>query len=145
VNRSAADRVQRELGAMIVEPAAIHMQEGDLFVPCALGGILNSGTIPELRVEIVAGAANNQLLEASDAARLEARGILYVPDYIANAGGVINGSRELLGWTAERARVKVEAIYDTVLEVIRLARDGNMTTAAAADGLALSRLGMTSP
>jgi leucine dehydrogenase len=113
----------------------------DIYAPCALGGTLNSGTIPELRCEIVAGAANNQLLEGADADRLEARGILYVPDFIANAGGVINGTRELLGWDRDRAWSRVEAIYDTTLEIFRLASALGLTTAAAAERVALQRLG----
>ena len=102
--------------------------------------MLNSGTIPELACEIVAGAANNQLLESADAVRIAARGILYVPDFIANAGGVINGTRELLGWDRDRAMAKVEAIYDTTLEIFRLASSRGITTAVAADQVALARL-----
>src|SRR5204863_18557 len=75
-----------------------------------------------LKVEIVAGAANNQLLEARHGDALEARGILYAPDYVANAGGVINGCVELLGWRPADARRKVEEIYDTLLKVFRVAR-----------------------
>jgi leucine dehydrogenase len=88
----------------------------------------------------VAGAANNQLLEPRQGDALEARGILYAPDYVANAGGVINGCRELLGWDAEHARRQVEGIYDTMLEVIRLARDAGIPTHVAADRLAEARM-----
>jgi leucine dehydrogenase len=140
VNAQATSRVVRELKATVVDPRHIHAAVTHVYAPCALGGTLNSGTIPELRCEIIAGAANNQLLEAADADRLEARGILYVPDFIANAGGVINGTRELLGWDRERAEAKVEAIYDTTLEIFRLASSLGITTAAAAERVALERL-----
>jgi leucine dehydrogenase len=140
VNAQATERVVRELKATIVDPRQIHSAAADIYAPCALGGILNSGTIPELRCEIISGAANNQLLEAADADRIEARGILYVPDFIANAGGVINGSRELLGWAREPALARVEAIYDTTLEIFRLASSLGITTAAAAERMALQRL-----
>lgn len=140
VNAPASARIARELKATVVDPRHIHSTDTDIYAPCALGGTLNSGTIPELHCEIIAGAANNQLLEAADAERIEARGILYVPDFIANAGGVINGTRELLGWDRERALAKVEAIYDTTLEIFRLAAALGITTAAAADQVALERL-----
>ena len=140
VNAAAAERAARELKGTVVDPRHIHSTPADLYAPCALGGILNSGTIPELRCEIISGAANNQLLEAADAGRIEARGILYVPDFIANAGGVINGTRELLGWARERAMARVEAIYDTTLELFRLAGVRGITTAAAAELVALERL-----
>ena len=141
VNPLAAARVATELKAQVVDPRHIHHVPADIFAPCALGGTLNSGTIPQLVCEIVSGAANNQLLEDGDAGRLEARGILYVPDFIANAGGVINGTRELLGWDRDRAWSRVEAIYDTTLEIFRLAASLGITTAAAAERIALERLG----
>jgi leucine dehydrogenase len=140
VNAEATMRAARELKAEIVNPRHIHQAAAHIFAPCALGGTLNSGSISELRCEIIAGAANNQLLEASDANRIEARGILYVPDFIANAGGVINGTRELLGWDRDRVWAKVEAIYDTTLEIFRLAETMGITTAAAAERVALAQL-----
>jgi leucine dehydrogenase len=140
VSAGATERILREMAATVADPRHIHSSAADIYAPCALGGILNSGTIPELKCEIIAGAANNQLLDPADADRIEARGILYVPDFIANAGGVINGTREMLGWSRERAYAKVEAIYDTTLEIIRLATSLGITTAAAADRVALDRL-----
>ena len=140
VNPLAVERLERECNATAVDPRNIHAVSADIYAPCALGGVLNSGTIPELRCEIISGAANNQLLEPADADRIEARGILYVPDFIANAGGVINGTRELLGWAPERALARVDAIYDTTLEIFRLASGLGLTTAAAAERIALERL-----
>ena len=140
VDAEATARTARAFKAEIVDPRHIHQADVHIFAPCALGGTLNSGSIPELRCEIIAGAANNQLLDAADADRIEAHGILYVPDFIANAGGVINGTRELLGWDRNRAWAKVEAIYDTTLEIFRMAEKLGLTTAAAAERVALGRL-----
>jgi leucine dehydrogenase len=128
------------IGAAVVEPDEIYDAEAELFAPCALGGILNDESIARLRAEVVAGAANNQLLEPRHGFALEARGILYAPDYVANAGGVINGCRELLGWDAERARRQVDAIYDTMLDVFRVARERGLPPHAAADRIAEERL-----
>ncbi|HEX8424467.1 MAG TPA: Glu/Leu/Phe/Val dehydrogenase [Pyrinomonadaceae bacterium] len=134
------ERVRDECGADVVEPEEIYAVEADIFAPCALGGILNDETIPQLKVEIVAGAANNQLLEARHGAALDARGILYAPDFAANAGGVINGCIELLGWEQSHSRAKVEAIYDTLLEIFQRAETNGIPTYKAADQLAEARL-----
>jgi leucine dehydrogenase len=133
-------RVVEECGAERVGPREIYSVEADIFAPCALGGILNDGTVARLKVEVVAGAANNQLLEARHGDALEARGILYAPDYVANAGGVINGCVELIGWERERARRKVDEIYNTLLNVFDVAKAEGIPTYLAADRLAEARL-----
>jgi leucine dehydrogenase len=138
-----AERVQRvvsELGAKAVEPGEIYGVKADIFAPCALGAGINDKTIPQLKVEIVAGAANNQLLEERHGNALEARGILYAPDYVANAGGVINVYGELAGWDAQRALRKADEIYDTVLGVFEIATTEKIPTYQAADRLAERRL-----
>ncbi|HEX4683870.1 MAG TPA: Glu/Leu/Phe/Val dehydrogenase, partial [Gemmatimonadaceae bacterium] len=96
-------RVVNEFGARGVGAEEIYGAESDIFAPCALGAIVNDKTIPQLKVEIVAGAANNQLLEERHGDELERRGIMYAPDYVANAGGVINVYSELAGWSSARA------------------------------------------
>ena len=133
-------RVVEECGARAVEPGEIYEAEADVFVPCAQGRVLNDQTIPRLRAEVVAGAANNQLLEARHGEALERAGILYAPDYVANAGGIINGCIELLGWERPDARRKVEEIYDTLLRVFEIARRDGVPTSEAADRLAEERL-----
>lgn len=138
VDEEKARRVAADLGASYVWPEEIYDARASIFAPCALGGVLNDETIPRLSSEIVAGAANNQLLEARHADLLAARGILYAPDYVANAGGVINGTIELLGWERERARRKVQAIYDTLLEIFAASEANGITPARAADRLAES-------
>lgn len=138
-----AERVKRaaaDLGARGVEPGEIYGARADIFAPCALGGIINDNTIPQLKVEIVAGAANNQLLEPRHGDALDARGIVYAPDYVANAGGVINVYRELAGWDSERALRKADEIYATMLGVLELARSEHVPAYEAADRLAERRL-----
>jgi leucine dehydrogenase len=140
VDDERIERVVSECEAERVAPEEIYAVGADIFAPCALGGILNDETIPQLKVEIVAGAANNQLLEARHGETLAARGILYAPDYAANAGGVINGCIELLDWKQSESRAKVEAIYDTLLEIFRRAEAEGVSTSEAADKLAEARL-----
>jgi len=138
-----AERVKRtakEFSARAVGPEEIYGVEADIFAPCALGAIINDKTIPKLKVAIVAGAANNQLLEERHGDELEKRKILYAPDYVANAGGVINVYSELAGWTSARAFRKADEIYDTVLKVFEIARAEHVPTYVAADRLAEQRI-----
>jgi leucine dehydrogenase len=140
VNQSSLSRVVSEFGAEAVPANEIFSVPADVFAPCALGGVVNDGTIPELKVQIVAGAANNQLLEERHGAMLQDRDILYAPDYVANAGGILNGCIELLGWNAAHALTKVDEIYDTTLRIFQSAREQRITTNQAADRLAEDRL-----
>lgn len=138
-----ADRVAwvvAETDATAVNGDDIYSAQADIFAPCALGGIINDKTIPKLKVEIVAGAANNQLLEPRHGDMLEERGIMYAPDYVANAGGVINVYSELAGWDAKRSFRKADEIYDTLLGVYEIARTDGIPTYEAADRLAERRL-----
>jgi leucine dehydrogenase len=127
-------------GATSVPPDSIFDVDADVFAPCALGGILNDETIPRLRVSIVCGAANNQLLEDRHGGALLARNILYVPDYVANAGGIINGIRELRTYATKELASEVETIYATTTEVLNLARAQGIPPSQAADVLARARL-----
>jgi leucine dehydrogenase len=133
-------RVVSETGARAVTIPEIYGQQADIFAPCALGAVINDETLPQLRVEIVAGAANNQLLEDRHGDELEARGILYAPDYVANAGGVINVYSELAGWSRERSLRKADEIYHTVLKVFEIAKQDGIPTYQAADRLAERRI-----
>jgi leucine dehydrogenase len=126
--------------AQAVTGDEIFRASADVFAPCALGGILNDETIPELKVRIMAGAANNQLLEERHGAQLRERNILYAPDYVANAGGILNGCIELLGWAPQDALRKVDEIYDTTLRIFESAQQRGLTTNRAADELAEERL-----
>jgi len=142
-----AERVEslvRDFNAERVAPDEIYGVGADIFAPCALGGVINDQTLPQLKVEIVAGAANNQLLEDHHGEALSARGILYAPDYVANAGGVINVCIGALGWERERVAAKVDGIYDTLLNIFKLAETEGMPTSRAADQLVERRLGIES-
>ena len=136
VNTNNSSRVAAEFGAELVQPDEIFSVQAEVFAPCALGGIINDQTIPELKVMIVAGAANNQLLEERHGEMLRARGILYAPDYVANAGGILNGSTELLDWKPADAARKINEIYDTLLRIYESAKAQGITTNKAADLLA---------
>jgi leucine dehydrogenase len=140
IDQARVKRVAEETGARVVGPEEIYSVQADIFAPCALGGIINDTTIPQLKVAIVAGGANNQLLEERHGVELEARGILYAPDFVANAGGVINVYSELAGWTAQRALRKADEIFDTTLGVFEIAREQGIPTYRAADRLAERRL-----
>jgi leucine dehydrogenase len=140
IDAAKAERVSKATGAKIVKGNAIFSAAADIFSPCALGGIINDKTIPKLKVEIVAGGANNQLLEERHGDELEKREILYAPDYVANAGGVINVYGEVAGWDAQRALDKADDIYDTILKVFDIAEAKHIPTYEAADRLAELRL-----
>ena len=130
-----------EMGAAVVEPEEIYDVPCDIFSPCALGGVLNSRTIPRLKCRIVAGGANNQLLTDGDGADLHRRGILYGPDYIINAGGIINVACEIgSAYREDRAREMTERIYDTIERVLDISSREEIPTAEAADRLAKARI-----
>ncbi|MGH7505359.1 MAG: Glu/Leu/Phe/Val dehydrogenase family protein, partial [Longimicrobiales bacterium] len=129
-----------DFGAEPVEPDAIYSVEADIFAPCALGAVINDRTLPRLCFDIIAGAANNQLEEERHGDEVAKKGILYAPDYVLNAGGLINVYGELNGWTPERAKRKAGEIYQTLLDLFELARDQGIPTYAAADRLAERRI-----
>jgi leucine dehydrogenase len=144
VDAAKVKRVVDDHGAAAVAPEEIHSAQADIFAPCALGGILNDQTIPQLKAALVVGAANNQLLEPRHGDLLEQRGVLYAPDYAANAGGVINGAcREMMGWDVPKTLAKTDAIYDTLLKIFTLAEQEKIPTYQAADRLAEERLRQT--
>ena len=140
VNGENLSRVVDEFAAEAVQPNEIYSVHADVFAPCALGGVINDETIPRLKVKIVAGSANNQLLDERHGAMLRERNILYAPDYVANVGGVLNGCTELLGWNSDQALSKIEGIYDTVLRIFASAEAQGIPTNKAADQLAEERL-----
>jgi leucine dehydrogenase len=131
----------RDLSAEFVHAADAIGAECDVYAPCALGGTLNAETIPRLRCRIVAGSANNQLAEPEDAERLREAEILYAPDFVINAGGVLNSlGSEHLGWTREQIEERLAAIGDTLEQIYAKAEAEVITTEAAAEQLARSRL-----
>jgi leucine dehydrogenase len=140
VDTEKLTRVVEEFDAVAARPDEIYGVSADIFAPCALGGIINDSTIEQLHARIIAGAANNQLLEERHGDALAEKGILYAPDYAANAGGIINGCIELLGWEPASALRKVDEIYDTILTIFEIARVDRIPTSKAADRLAENRL-----
>jgi leucine dehydrogenase len=133
-------RVMDETGAGCVAPEAIYDQPADIYAPCALGATVNDETLPRLKVEIIAGAANNQLAEDRHGDLLEQRDILYAPDYVINGGGVINVYGELHRWPHERSKQKAGEIYDTLLRIFDIAKRERIPTYRAADRLAEERI-----
>ncbi|MDQ3945111.1 MAG: Glu/Leu/Phe/Val dehydrogenase family protein, partial [Actinomycetota bacterium] len=135
--------VERAVADFEVESTAveeIHTLNCDIYAPCALGGGLNEVTIPQLRCAAVCGCANNQLAGDGDDKALAEAGILYAPDYVVNAGGIINIAEELRGYNQQRAEIGLRRIYDNILAVFERAGADGITTAAAADRLAEARI-----
>ena len=141
VDVDAVARAVRDFGVETADPDKIHAEECDIFAPCAMGGIIRDDTIPELKCAVVAGSANNQLERPEHGEALAELGIVYAPDYVINAGGLINVADELQGYHPERARARIESIYRTLREIFHVARDRHISTAAAADAFAGERIG----
>jgi leucine dehydrogenase len=133
-------RVVEEFGAHAVPMDQIYAVKADVFAPCALGAVLNDDTLDVLEVDIVAGAANNQLARERHGLEAEKRGILYAPDYVINAGGLCNVYGELHDWKQERARRKAGEIYGTLLRIFELAKEEGVPTSEAANRLAQQRI-----
>lgn len=144
INEEALKRAETDFGATVVKPDEIYAVDCDIFAPCALGAVINDQTIPMLKAQIVAGAANNQLAEDRHGDMLEERGILYAPDFVINAGGVINVADELEGYNRERAMKKVELIYDNMQRVFEIAERDGVPTHVAAEKMAEERIQMMS-
>ena len=141
INNETLRRLQTKYGFKTVKPEEIYAAECDIFCPCAMGGILNDRTIPRLRCQLVAGCANNQLEDEERHSRmLRERGILYSPDYIINAGGVIQAIDELQGYHPERVRMKTERIYGRLLHIFETAKREDILPLEAADRYAESRI-----
>jgi leucine dehydrogenase len=141
IDAAAVDRAVRAYGATPVSPDAIHRTKADVFAPCALGAILNDRTIPELGAVIVAGAANNQLAERRHGAMLKRRGVLYAPDYVVNAGGLIDIHVGESGGGEQAVLDRTAHIYDTLLDVFEHAATEDMPTDVVADLKAEERFG----
>ncbi len=137
VNRDNLDRLLGETPATVVPVNEILSSDVDLLAPCALGNVLTSSTIPKIRAKIVAGAANNQLATPADGERLAGRKILYAPDYVINAGGIISVAHEYLGASSEAAvRDEVARIEDRLAGIFETSRRSGRPTDQLADDLA---------
>jgi valine dehydrogenase (NAD+) len=125
---------------LVADADALIRFDIDVYAPCALGGALDDDTVPALTAKIVAGAANNQLAHPGIEKLLAERGVLYAPDYVVNAGGVIQVADEIEGFNFERAKQRATKIYDTTRQILRLADAEGVPPAVAADRLAERRM-----
>ncbi len=139
IHREAILHAARELDATVVAPDAIFGLDVDVFAPCALGAVINDHTVPQLKAKIVAGAANNQLAEPRHGMELMRRGILYAPDYVINAGGIIDVYYERVGYDHAAVKRHIEGIHDNLMEVFVRARKEERPTGEVADAIAEER------
>ena len=140
INPEAIGRAKALYRADAVEPGAIFDTEAEVFAPCALGAVINDDTLARLKAVIVAGSANNQLAEDRHGAALNERGILYAPDYVINAGGLINISYEFTGYDSNRAFDHIGQIYAALSSIFVAASRDRTPTNATADRLAEERI-----
>ena len=140
VNQDNVNRAAADFGANVVSPEEILFIECDVLAPCALGAVFNDDTIPKLNTPIIAGASNNVLAEDRHGLALQKRGILYAPDYVINAGGLINVASEYSGYDLDAATAKVNEIYDTLYEIFDRSRSTDTPTHEVADTLAEERM-----
>jgi len=140
LHEELAEAAHREFGAKPVEIDEILSLPCDVLAPCAMGAVINDVSIPDFRCRIIAGSANNVLLESRHGADLAARGILYAPDYVINAGGLINVADELEGYNETRATKRVMRIFDSMKSIIAISKRDAVPTHVAADTLALERI-----
>lgn len=134
-------KVVDEFGVTVIKEEEVYSFDADVFAPCALGAIINENTIPQLKVPIIAGGANNQLAdEKADGQRLKDRGITWAPDFLINAGGLINVYTELEGYDRDRAMGRADMIYDTCIRCFSYAEEHNITSSEASIALAQQRI-----
>ncbi len=140
IDANASERARQEFGATVVEPDAIYDVKADIYAPCALGATLNSNSLARLQVRIVAGAANNQLATAEIGEQLRDKGILYVPDFVINAGGIVKVCYEYLKKPEADVDSHVHEIANTLHEIFQRAQREGRATSVVADEVALARL-----
>lgn len=143
IDEGNAARARDDFGATVVSVDEIYDLDVDIFAPCALGGVINDETIPRLKAKIIAGAANNQLKdETRHGQQLHERGICYAPDFVINAGGLMNVYEELEGYNRERALQKVSQLYDAITNILAASQDGDIPTYKAANEVAEKRIAL---
>lgn len=140
INTQTVENAVKEFKATAVAVDKIHQIPCDIFSPCALGSILNDQTIPELQTTIVAGAANNQLAHTYHGQQLHDRGILYAPDYVINAGGLIYAAEQYMHGSSMAYKDKLAHIYDSLLVIFERSQQENAPTSSIADTLAQEKL-----
>jgi len=141
VNPEAVAYAVENFGAKVVAPDEIYSQDVDIFSPCAIGGVLNEDTIPQLKTSIIAGVANNQLAESRHDQLLHDRGILYAPDYVINAGGMLNASGDIFGkYDVDQVMEHVTGLYDATLRIFEMAQQEGRLASEVADDLARQKI-----
>lgn len=141
INQTSVQRCVDEFGAVAVSPEAIYDVEADIFAPCALGAVLNTNTINRLKVKAVAGSANNQLSHHRHATKLQERGILYAPDFLINAGGLIHVAVLYAKRPLQDSYDQINAIYEKTYEIFEQAKHENISPGVLAERIARERLG----
>jgi leucine dehydrogenase len=141
INQERLEAISKKYGATIYKGENIYAEEVDIYAPCALGATINDTTIQTLKAKVVAGAANNQLADEIKHGRLlQEKGIVYAPDFLINAGGIINVYAELENYDKTEIMRKTENIYNTTIEILNNADLNNITTHQAALNIAQSRI-----
>jgi leucine dehydrogenase len=140
INRERAAEVAARFGARVLDAQSVVQEPCDILAPCALGGVISRDVVPTLQCRAIVGAANNQLSDPSVADHLAARSIVYAPDFVVNAGGIINIAEEFVGYSRERALAKAAMIEATTARVLTEARTLGCTTERAAEELARRRI-----
>ena len=141
INESKSSEIMNSLDAEIISQDEVYTIDADIFSPCALGAILNDETIPKMKYQIIAGAANNQLKdECKHGQMLLEKDILYAPDYVINAGGLMNVSNELAGYRQDRAIKQAAGIYDILTNVLKVSKEQQIPTHKASNMMAEKRL-----
>lgn len=140
INEEALQHVVDDFGAEAVAPEEIYDVDCDVFSPCALGAVLNDDTIPRLKAGVIAGSANNQLKSDEHGDMLNKKGIIYTPDYVLNAGGVINVADELNGYNKDRALRNIDTIYHNLRKIFAISKQDDVPTHIAADRMAEQRM-----
>ena len=145
INHDRTEVAEKELGATVTGIGDIHRSEVDVYAPCALGAGLNDETIPEIQARVISGGANNQLDRDEHGDMLRDRGIIYLPDYVANGGGLVQVAAEWFKEPAEVYEPKINDIYHTCLEILQRADDEDISTNVASDRIAEERISSAKP
>ena len=145
IDEEALKEVSEKTGATIVDKDLIHTLDVDVYAPCALGATLNDKTIPQIKAKVIAGSANNQLEDTEKHGKmLHDKGIVYAPDYVINAGGLINVYQEKIGYNKEASMHAIDLIYDRIREIIRESKETDTPTSTVAERMAERRIEMMS-
>lgn len=144
IDQDKVKKVASQFGAKTVAPEEIIAVDCDVFTPCALGAVINDQSIRQLKAKVVCGGANNQLAEARHGDQLREMGVLYAPDYVTNAGGLMNVFVELEGYSPDRALDKTVQVYDNLMKVFAIAKRDGIGTHTAADRMAEERINIIS-